>query len=46
MCGGAASFKETANIVAQSGFKMFLGVGVDVVDWNAEGNKVRAGAEG
>jgi len=35
-CG---NFAETADIVANVGFKMFLGVSVDVVGWNAEGTK-------
>lgn len=31
-------FKETAEVVAKVAFKMFLGINVDVSQWNAEGN--------
>ena len=30
-------FKETAEVVAKVAFKMFLGISVDVSQWNAEG---------
>jgi|TARA_B100000780_G_C21026113_1_gene411324 hypothetical protein len=32
-----ATFRDTAEVVALTGFKMFLGINVDVVGWNAEG---------
>ena len=32
------NFKETAEVVAKVAFKMFLGVNVDVSQWNAEGD--------
>lgn len=31
------SFRDTAEVVAHTGFKMFLGMHVDVLGWNAEG---------
>ena len=31
-------FKETAEVVAKVAFKMFLGINVDVSQWNTEGN--------
>ncbi|KAK3144255.1 hypothetical protein QOZ80_4AG0310630 [Eleusine coracana subsp. coracana] len=30
-------FKETANVIAKLGFKMFLGVTANVTNWDAEG---------
>lgn len=32
-----ASFRDTAEVVALTGFKMFLGIHVEVAGWNAEG---------
>ncbi|CAI5493443.1 unnamed protein product [Closterium sp. Naga37s-1] len=34
-----SDFKETADIIAKLGFKMFLGVTATVTNWNAEGNE-------
>merc|ERR1719265_3112505 len=31
-----ASFKETCEVIAKVGFKMFLGVPADVSNWNAD----------
>ena len=30
-------FRDSAEVVAKTGFRMFLGINVDVVGWNAEG---------
>ena len=32
-----ADFRDSAEVVAKTGFRMFLGIGVDVAGWNAEG---------
>ncbi|CAI5458962.1 unnamed protein product [Closterium sp. Yama58-4] len=34
-----SDFKETADIIAKLGFKMFLGVTATVTNWNAEGSE-------
>lgn len=31
-----SNFRETADVIAKVAFKMFLGMNVDVVDWNTE----------
>jgi trafficking protein particle complex subunit 3 len=33
-----SNFRETAEIIAKVGFKMFLGVSAEVTSWNAENN--------
>ena len=35
-----SSFKEAVEVVAKVGFKMFLGVNVDLVDWNKDVSEV------
>jgi predicted hydrocarbon binding protein len=38
-CSQRGNIKETAQIVAQTGFKMFLGVTAQVQNWNTEGTE-------
>jgi len=37
--GRCADFKETAEVVAKVGFKMFLGVNAQVLNWNSDGTE-------